>query len=200
MKFQRYQNNDVLITSEEHPGYHFRRMYNAENQRLKEYIEGTLTTLTPEDFGDVKVLSEEVLSGISAVMILSNENAPMLSSGALNYIELGNSIVQLGTDPATPSLLWNLAFLEDGASTALPITIVMPASLRTIYGPLGAMSMGLQQTFDFTALGSNVPTWTIDSSVTPPFTTGTILVTASALATWQTAPTWSSVADDIQGV
>lgn len=198
MKFQRYQNNDVLITSEEHPGYHFRRMYNAENQRLKEYIEGTLTTLTPEDFGDVTVLKEEVLNGNIALSNIDSENAPMSSSGALNYIELGNSIVQLGTDPAGSSLLWNLASTE-GENTSLPVTIVMPASLRTIYGSLGPVGVGLGQTFDFTALRSNVPTWTVDSSLAN-YTHGTILVTASALATWQNAPTWSSVADNIQGV
>lgn len=180
-------------------GVAFRQFKGVESTRMFDIIEGKVTELLPEDFGDVTILEDKVLCNISpnialAVAILPKETV----NTNLEKITLGTSISQIGKDTSSE----NLSFFPGLKHW---VRIVFPKSLTKICGAIGRISIASSDgaagiVYDFTNLEA-VPTWQAGSAdnAKESFQMGNIVVPNRLLDSWKAASYWSNVADHIVG-
>lgn len=180
-------------------GVVFRQFKSVESTRMFDIIEGKVTELLPEDFGDVTILEDKVLCNASNNMGIVFALLPKETMNTnLEKITLGTSISQIGKNTSSE----NLSFFP-GVNHS--VRIIFPKSLTKICGIIGDQPFetaddAIWVTYDFTNLEA-VPTWEAGSTevTDSSFIKGSIVVPNKLLDSWKTASYWSNVADRIVG-
>lgn len=197
MKYSHYRNVDYTIKNEEE-GVQLRRFINEENYRLIQFLEGSLTEIRAEDFGDATSLTNDSIFSQTRTQLLYTSFFGATTPFELTTIEIGESIKKIGKN--TTDRFFSLS----KANQTTPIRIIFPKNLSTIYGRLGDAMSSSSIILDFSKL-SSPPTWLYDDKTSSeygedaPFE-GSILVPSAKLSSWKRETPWSYMADQITGV
>lgn len=186
MNFKQYHKSNIVINSSQED-VKFRRYIEHDNQRLIQYIEGTLDKIEPRDFDNVTVIPSWSFS--SDALEYSLLEPGMSQFPRYEVIEFNDNITQIGDDPDALVLSITALFND--------IRVIFPSNLRQITGRIGHAAITNPYTiiWDFSKVKS-IPTWTLNTGDSG-FSGGTIIVPKNLLNNWKTANNWSEKADMI---
>lgn len=183
----KHYNKSELFVEPSNKNCKFRRYLTDNNQRLIQYIEGTLTEIKPEDFDNETDIWSGALMG-NTIYAGSND-----STNNIIKIEFSNSITTIGNWSNTQILNINLPGEEK-------LHVIFPQNLKTIKGLVGQLTSNI---WDFSKL-TTIPTWSYtnpaDTDVRSNCFSGEIRIPTALYNSWTTATNWSEVASKMIAV